>query len=121
MKSKLLSLLLIAFFSSCDYFTDQKVRVIDKSNMKPVKGATVLIAAYEFNTDSSGFCHMSQVTGDLTERTIQVFKDGYKDFTLQIELGDNSISYKQKLDSTYSVDNSFAVLADTLVVYLERL
>jgi len=121
MTTRLISLLLIVFLSSCDYFTDQKVYVVDNINMKPIEEATVHIASYEFQTDTSGFCHMSQVTGDLTERTIQVFKDGYKDFSLTVELDDGYILYKQKLDSTYSVDNSFAVLTDTLVVFMERL
>ena len=120
MKGKLIIILLASLLSSCDYFTDQKVQVIDKQSRMPIKDATVFIAAYDFQTDSSGFCHLSQVTGDLTERKIKVIKEGYNDFSLTVELVDDFISYKQLRDSIFSTKNSFAVLADTLVVYMEK-
>ncbi|UZR96136.1 hypothetical protein [Chondrinema litorale] len=95
----------------------------DKLTKQPVEKANVTIESYEFETDSIGFVHMQQITGDLSERKIIVTKAGYRHFNLIIDHNDDFIIYKQKEDATsdWQVgENSFAVLKDTLVVYLEK-
>jgi hypothetical protein len=71
-------------------------------------------------SDSAGFCHFAIVTVDLSKRKVEVTKDGYTPFSIKIEDRDGYMSYGQKIDSTYTPENSFAVLTDTLVVYLEK-
>lgn len=120
MKLKYSIIILTLIFSSCDYFTDQKVLVIDRSTLKPIEPADLQIGTYKFQTDSSGFYHMRRVTGDLTERTIEVSKEGYRNFHLILEFEDGLIIYKQKADSIYNFgNNAFTILNDTLVVQLE--
>lgn len=63
---------------------------------------------------------MQRVTGDLTERTIKVAKEGYLNFELTLEFDDDQIIYKQKSDSIYNFSkNAFSVMNDTLIVHLE--
>jgi len=105
---------------ACDYFTDQKVLVIDRLTLEPIESADLQIGPYKFQTDSSGFYHMRSVTGDLTERTIKVSKERYKHFHLTLEFEDGWIIYKQKADSIYNFgNNAFSILNDTLIVHLE--
>ena len=120
MKNLFILLILTMLLSSCEYYTDQKVKVFDKTSNLPVLNADIRIAAYEFLTDSMGFCHMSRLTSDLTERTIRVQKEGYVDFKISLKLDGHDILYRQTRDDTYLGNNSFAVMRDTLVVYLEK-
>lgn len=125
MKTQFVILILATLLVSCDYYTDQKVLVVDKLNHLPIQSANVVVTnnqaeTYEFLTDSTGFCHMSQLTGDLSKREIHVMKDGYSDFFLTVELDGDNVTYKQKQDLKNSEYTYFAVLNDTLVVYMER-
>jgi hypothetical protein len=113
-------ILFLLILTSCDYFLDQKVLVLDKMSKSPVKAADVSISSYTLLSDSLGFCHFHKVTGDLSKRTIEVNKTGFKSFWLRIESNSAYMSYKQKVDSAYSPENSFAVMHDTLIVYLKK-
>jgi hypothetical protein len=111
---------LLLILTSCDYFLDQKVIVLDKKRMIPIQSAKVKISSHLLTSDSTGFCHFAVVTGDLSKRTIEVSKEGFIPFSLKIEDKEGYMSYRQKIDSTYTPENSFAVMTDTLVVYLEK-
>ncbi len=118
---RLLGLLtIIILLNSCDYFTDQKIIVKDKSTGQPVDKVKVSIKGWDLLTDSLGFCHFHGVTGDLSTRPIVAEKNGYKKFSITIDLGGDYVTYKQKIDSTYTPENSFGAMTDTLVIYLVR-
>jgi hypothetical protein len=120
LKQKLLIILIAIISYSCDYFTDQKVLVIDRTTKMPLDSAEIRIGPYDFVTDSTGFYHIRRVTGNLTERTIKVTKHGYLNFELTLEFDDDQIIYKQKADSIYNFSkNAFSVMNDTLIVHLE--
>ena len=108
--------------NGCDYYTEQKVLVLDRSNQKPIPSAHVSIGPYHYLTDSVGYYHMQAVTGDMTNRIIRVEKSGYQIFQIELELDDGYITYKQKADSIYTLGNhAFSVLNDTLVIQLEKI
>lgn len=121
MRLRLLTFLtLIILLISCDYFTDQKVIVRDKSTGQPIDNAKVSIKGWDLMTDSLGFCHFHGVTGDLTTRPIEAEKDGYKRFQIIVDLSGDFVTYKQRIDSTYTPENSFGAMTDTLIIYLVR-
>jgi len=113
-------LTLIIVVTSCDYFTDQKVIVKDKSTGQPIDNVKVSINGWDLMTDSLRFCHFHGVTGDLTTRPIEAEKDGYKKFQIIVNLSGDFVTYKQRIDSTYTPENSFGAMTDTLIIYLVR-
>jgi hypothetical protein len=113
-------LTLVFLVTSCDYFTDQKVIVRDKSTGQPIDSVKVSIKGWDLMTDSLGFCHFNGVTGDLTTRPITAEKNGYKKFQITIDLDGDFVTYKQRIDSTYTHENSFGAMTDTLIIYLVR-
>lgn len=118
---KMFTLFLLSFIS-CDYSTDQKVLVIDKNSNLPIEKANVSFGPYELITNKLGYCAISEFgTGNLLERTIVVSRHGYENFEISLKINDGDyISYKQKRDSSsYHPTTSFAVLQDTLVVYMK--
>jgi hypothetical protein len=118
---RLLGLLtIIIALNSCDYFTDQKVIVRDKATGQPIDNVKVSIKGWDLMTDSLGFCRFHGVTGDLTTRPIEAEKNGYVKFLITIEMDGDYVTYKQKIDSTYTPENSFGAIRDTLIIYLVR-
>jgi hypothetical protein len=113
-------LVIISLLVSCDYFTDQKVIVLDKTTKQPIDGVKVSIKDWDLMTDSLGFCHFHAVTGDLSTRPIEARKIGYTDFSLIIERDGGYINYKQKIGTTYVAENSLGAMKDTLIIYLTR-
>ena len=113
-------LTIIIILTSCDYFTNQKVIVRDKGTGQPIDKVKVSLKGWDLLTDSSGFCHFHGVTGDLSTRPIDAEKDGYKKFSITIDLDGDFITYKQRIDSTYTPENSFGAMRDTLIIYLEK-
>ena len=113
-------LIIIITVTSCDYYTDQKIIVRDRSTGEPIDNVKVSIKGWDLMTDSLGFCHFSGMTGDLTTRPIEAEKNGYKKFQLTIDLDGDFVTYKQRIDSTYTPENSFGAMTDTLIIYLVR-
>jgi len=113
-------LIIIITVTSCDYLTDQKVVVRDKSTGQPIENVKVSLTDWNLVTDSLGFCHFNGVTGDLTTRSITAEKKGYKKFRIIIDLDGDFVTYKQRIDSTYTPENSFGAMTDTLIIYLVR-
>ena len=113
-------LILVIVVTSCDYFTDQKVIVRDKSTGQPIDSVKVSIMTWNLMTDSLGFCHFQGVTGDLSTRLIEAEKSGYKKFQITIDLDGDFVTYKQRIDATYTPENSFGAMTDTLIIYLVK-
>lgn len=99
---------------------DQKVVVLDKSTSRPISNVDVSIRTLRLVTDSTGFCHFHAITGNMNKRTVKSMKEGYKNFEIEIELTDDFVVYRQRIDSTYEPVNYFAARKDTLLIYMER-